>query len=146
MERPTLITGAAIGAAAAYLLDPDRGRSRRARLHDRTAALARKAARRSRSWIRYRQGAARGVAHTLSKTIRERGRFVDDDTLLQKIRSEAIGPWDNPAREDVEVDVDRGIVTLKGRVATSVDRIELIELILKVDGVDTIRDRVEVGA
>lgn len=140
MDKPALITGAAIGAAAAYLLDPDRGRSRRARLQDQTAAMGRKAARRSRSWIRYQKGTARGFLHMLSRPIRKKQRSVDDHTLLQKIRSEAIGPWNNAAREDIEVDVDRGIVTVAG----SVDRIELIELIRKVDGVDAIRDRVEV--
>lgn len=144
MAKLALISGAAIGAASAYLLDPDRGRSRRARLYDQTSALARKATGKSRSWVRYQKGAARGVAHKLSEPFREQEQSVDDDTLLQKIRSEAIGYWD-PASENVEIDVDRGIVTLKGSVGKPTDHADLINLIRKVEGVEAIQDRVEVG-
>lgn len=144
MAKLALISGVAIGAASAYLLDPDRGRSRRTRLYDQTSAVARKATRKSRSWIRYQKGAARGVAHKLSEPFREEGQFVDDDKLLQKVRSEALGHWD-PASDDIEIDVDHGIVTLKGSVGTPGAHAELIDLIRRVDGVEAIQDRVEVG-
>lgn len=143
MAKLALAAGAAIGAACAYLLDPDRGRSRRARLYDQAAAVARKATRRSKSWAEYQKGAARGAAHRLSKWFKEEEMF-DDDKLLQKIRSEALGP-SAPSREDVSIDVDNGVVTLDGRVSSSGDHEQLLELIAQVEGVAAIRDGVEVG-
>ena len=143
MAKLALITGAAVGAACAYLLDPDRGKARRARISDQTAAMARKATRRSKSWVEYQKGTARGAAHKLSKQFKKEELF-DDDKLLQKIRSEALGPW-APVREDISIEVDNGVVTLDGRVSSSGDHEQLLDLISQVEGVAAIRDRVEVG-
>jgi osmotically-inducible protein OsmY len=96
------------------------------------------------AWVRYQGGAVRGVAYRLSKRTREQ-KSVDDDTLLQKVRSEVIGPLDSPTKGDLEVSVAGGTVTVGGIVGTNEDRTGLLELISEVDGVRRVRDRVEVA-
>ena len=113
MSKFVRIVGVGAAAAAAmYLLDPDRGRSRRAKLSDQAAALARKAEEKTRAQAEYQKGVVQGLAHDLTEPFRPEPEF-DDETLRQKVKSEAIGRWDGP-KNDVEVDVDNGVVTLKG--------------------------------
>ncbi len=60
-----LLTGAA-GAAAAYLFDPDRGRTRRAKLADQIGALSRKAEGKLGQRTEYAAGVAEGWRHKFS--------------------------------------------------------------------------------
>ena len=59
------------------------------------------------------------------------------------MKSEAIGRWDGP-KKDVEVDVDNGVVTLKGKVDDAQDMKELIRLVKGVPGVASINDQLSV--
>ena len=132
--------GAAV-AVAMYLLDPDRGRSRRAKLSDQAAALARKAEEKARAQAEYQKGVVQGLAHDLTEPFRPEPDF-DDQTLRQKVKSQAIGRWDGP-KNDVEVDVDNGVVTLKGNVdPEKVDR--LIRLVKGIPGVASVNDQLSV--
>ncbi len=131
----------AAAAAAMYLLDPDRGRSRRAKLSDQTAALARKAEEKGRAQAEYQKGVVQGLAHDLTESFRPEREF-DDETLDQKVKSEAIGRWDGP-KNDVEIDVENGVVTLKGNVDTeNVD--DLIRLVKGVPGVASVNDQLSI--
>jgi hyperosmotically inducible periplasmic protein len=142
MSKFVRIVGIGAAAAAAmYLLDPDRGRSRRAQLSDQAAALARKAEENARAKAEYQKGVVQGLAHDLTGPFRPEPEF-DDATLHQKVKSEAVGRWDGP-KNDVEVDVDKGVVTLKGNVdAENVD--DLIRLVEGVPGVASINDQLSV--
>jgi osmotically-inducible protein OsmY len=142
MSKFVRIVGIAAAAAAAmYLLDPDRGRSRRAKLTDQAAALARKAEEKTRAQAEYQKGMVKGLAHDLTEPFRPEPDF-DDETLRQKVKSEAIGRWEGPT-SDVEVDVDNGVVTLKGNVdAEKMDR--LIRLVKGVPGVASVNDQLSV--
>jgi osmotically-inducible protein OsmY len=58
------------------------------------------------------------------------------------VKRVAIGRWDGP-KNDVEVDVDNGVVTLKGNIdAEKVDR--LIRLVKGVPGVASVNDQLSV--
>ena len=142
MSKFVRIVGVGAAAAAAmYLLDPDRGRSRRAKLSDQAAALARKAEEKTRAQAEYQKGVVQGLAHDLTEPFRSEPEF-DDETLRQKVKSEAIGRWDGP-KNDVQVDVDNGVVTLKGNIdAEKVDR--LIRLVKGVPGVASVNDQLSV--
>jgi osmotically-inducible protein OsmY len=142
MSKFVRIVGIAAAAAAAmYLLDPDRGRSRRAKLTDQAAALARKAEEKTRAQAEYQKGMMKGLAHDLTEPFRPEPDF-DDETRRQKVNSEAIGRWEG-LTSDVEVDVDDGVVTLKGNVdAEKVDR--LIRLVKGVPGVASVNDQLSV--
>lgn len=138
---PTATIGAAAGAAAVYLFDPERGRTRRAKLADQVGAAMRKAGREMRAQARYQQGVAKGILHDVADPFRPETQ-VDDVTLLQKIRSEAVGHWNGP-KQDLEIDVRDGMVTLRGH-ALQGDAEELIDLVESVDGVRGITDQLNV--
>jgi osmotically-inducible protein OsmY len=142
MSKLVRIVGIGAAAAAAmYLLDPDRGRSRRAKLTDQASALARKAEENARAQVEHQKGVVQGLAHDLTEPFRPETEF-DDETLRQKVKSEALGRWDGP-KKDVEIDVDKGVVTLTGKVdAENMD--ELIRLVNGVPGVASINDQLSV--
>jgi hypothetical protein len=75
----------AAGVMAALLFDPARGRARRARLRDQSAALLRRLERRTARRSRYLAHWARGMASRLSA--RPHDEPADDRTLVDKVRS-----------------------------------------------------------
>ena len=144
MDASKLLRTAGIAAAAAftaYLFDPDLGRTRRARLADQAGARIRSVAARAQARAEYQRGVMRGVKHDVTAHFRE-DRHFDDDTLRQKVRSEAVGRWDGPA-ETLEIDVDNGVVTLRGSAPKGAAA-RLIELTSDVEGVHAVVD--EIGA
>ena len=108
-------------------------------MSDQAAAIARKAEEKGRAQAEYQKGVVQGLAHDLTEPFRPEREF-DDETLRQKVKSEAIGRWDGP-KNDVEVDVDNGVVTLKGKVD---DAKELIRLVKGVPGVASINDQLSI--
>ncbi len=141
MRKIPLVIGGGIGATIAYLFDPDQGRSRRARIRDQMGARARLGLSTVANQAKFQGGRARGLVHDAMAARRSERRF-DDETLLQKIRSEAVGPWKIDATEphDVHVEVDAEKVTIEGRVASPNDRDRLRELVSNIEGVDQIED------
>ena len=135
----SVITMAA-GAAIAYLFDPVSGRSRRARLADQAAARGRDIAEQARSEAEYQTGHVKGFVHEVLDTD---GDVPEDDAeLLQKVRSEAIGPSGVPT-DGFEVHVDSGRVVIRGQVPTDVDVDGLIESIRSVTGVRSVEHELE---
>lgn len=141
--RKTLlvIASAAAGAALAYLFDPDRGRSRRAQLSDQAKSQIRDATETVRAQADYQAGVARGVFHEAASSV-EPEREFDDHTLLQKVRSEALGHFPSDA---VEVDITGGTVRVSGSMPSESDRDELLEMIRRVEGVDEVQDRLGIA-
>lgn len=125
----------AMAAAAMYLLDPDRGRSRRARLGDQAEAVARRAGERAKAQVEYQKGVVQGLAHDVTEPFRPTPEF-DDHTLVQKVRSEALGRWAG-RKKDIEIDVENGVVTLHG--TADPDQVgELVRLVESVPGVTSV--------
>ena len=141
--RKIMSTALAAAAASAltYLFDPDRGGSRRARLADQARSRARRAADRTRAKAEYQKGVMKGVAHDLTESFRSSPDY-DDETLLQKVRSEALGYMDE--KRDVEVDIRDGHVTVQGTVDGEESHRRVLDRIKAVDGVNAIEDRLEV--
>jgi osmotically-inducible protein OsmY len=132
--------GAAI-AAAVYLLDPDRGRTRRAKLADQASSAARKTGEKIEAQARYQKGVVQGLAHDLTEPFRPEPEF-DDDTLAQKVRSEALGRWQG-GKKDVDISVEGGIVTLKGKTTEELAA-ELVHMVESVPGVRSVEDQLTV--
>jgi osmotically-inducible protein OsmY len=144
MRKSSLIgIGAAVGALLAYLFDPDRGRSRRARLSDQAAARSRDLTNTMRQTAEYQKGVAKGIIHDASEAFRP-DNVYDDETLMQKVRSEALGYWDGS--ESIEIDITDGKVELSGSVRDSASHDQLLSLIRDVEGVGLIDDRLKVGS
>lgn len=126
------LLAALAGAAFAYLLDPVSGRSRRARIMDQTVALARRSVDEAERRARYEAGRVKGAVHEAGP---ERDYPRDDAELLQKVRSEAVGP-SSASTSDIEIHVDDGEVVLRG---VSRDRGAEDDLVQRIDGVTGVR-------
>ncbi|MBW3666544.1 MAG: BON domain-containing protein [Actinobacteria bacterium] len=138
----SFLIGAVAAAVAAYLFDPDRGRSRRARLADQAAAGLRDVKETVKASAEYQQGVVKGAAHDLKEAVTPDDSF-SDDTLLQKVRSEAVGRL-NGSTADLEIDITDGRVRLSGRLDSAEDRDRLLELIGQVEGVSGIEDQTRI--
>lgn len=103
---------AGVGAAAAHLFDPDRGRARRTRLRDQVLARSRRAAETLETRARYRQGQLDGVR------ARAEGRGhlepIDDHVVKQAVEQRLAATGVDTT--DVVVDVTDGVVGLRGKV------------------------------
>lgn len=127
-----------------YLLDPDRGRARRARLADQMSAKGRDMAEAVSAKAKYQKGVFEGVAHEVAAIFEEDAVF-DDETLMQKIRSEAVGPSGIDAA-DVVIDITDGTVHITGSVSDEKAHRRLVSLIGKVDGVRDVEDTLTTGS
>lgn len=137
-KRNNLVRGMAIGAGLMYLLDPDRGRRRRAMVRDQVVS----------SWSdlddavdvagRDLKNRARGVlAETRSRI---RGGEVDDQVLTARIRSQIGRVVSHP--HAVEVEAESGCVTLRGPVLEA-EEDRLLAAVKGVRGVEGVVNRLE---
>jgi osmotically-inducible protein OsmY len=128
--------GAATGAAAAHFLDPDSGRKRRNQARDQAASKASHAASAVSSQAHSAAGTMKGVAHSVTP---QRHEQMDDATLADRVRSEIFRPADAP-KGSVSVDVQAGVVYLRGEVADLawIDRLGVEAR--KVEGIDGVKN------
>jgi osmotically-inducible protein OsmY len=137
----TLLFGAAAGAAAAHFLDPENGTRRRNMLRDRAASKARKGKEEAVRQADYAAGKAKGAVATATPSMPGSHRIedVDDVTLARKVETEIFRDADAP-KGDVSVDVQAGVVYLRGMVADGqwIDR--LADEAKKVDGVKGVKN------
>lgn len=108
------ITGAA-GAIAAMLLDPARGRGRRARLIDQGTAAVRRTARQSARAVRGARATASGALAAATHAGNGDSSGFDDATLAAKVETELFRDPSVP-KGSMNVNVERGIVVLRGEV------------------------------
>jgi osmotically-inducible protein OsmY len=129
----TLFLGAAAGAAAAHFLDRESGARRRNMLRDQALAKARKGKHEAVRQADYVAGKAKGAAAGAVPSM-PGGEQPDDVTLAHKVESEIFRDADAP-KGDVSVDVQKGVVNLRGMVADEQWITRLAEQAEKVDGV-----------
>ena len=122
--------GTALGALIAYFFDPQNGNRRRHTSYDRTTAFFRR-----RGGRVFRAGASRayGLAQK-AQHLREEPKEFDDATLANKVRSEALRSGEIPAGE-ISVNVQNGVVQLRGQVQRPGLIDTLVERTRKVQGV-----------
>lgn len=131
--RAALAAAAAGGMVMAYMFDPQQGRRRRALARDRTLAVLR------RSGVRAgRVGTAVGArTHGLVQRATHRRRadvHPNDPTLKHIVESEVL----HPSRFDasgVSVNVQEGIVVLRGTLDDQDEIVRLERECLRVEGV-----------
>lgn len=104
---------ASAGAAAAYLCDPERGRSRRLRLKDQASARVRRVRRELDTKVSYARTTAEGKVAKLRHS--GDGQPANDAALVDKVRSEVLGAEPFSGRT-VLVDACDGVVTLRGEL------------------------------
>lgn len=124
------------GAAVAYLFDPISGRGRRARLMDQASARARRSVDEAERRARYEVGRMKGAIHEAGA---DRDFPRDDAELLQKVRSEAVGP-SGASTSDIEIDIEDGEVVLRGVSRDLRAESDLVHRIEEVTGVRRVRN------
>ncbi len=133
------LTGAALGAAAMYILDPDKGRRRRALLRDQLV-----------SGMGHLDDAvevsARDLAHRVQGLLaRARSAMtnqqVSDEVLIERIRSKMGRIVSHPSAIDVQA--EQGRVRLSGAVLKH-EHPDLLEAVRSMRGVLDLEDRLEV--
>ena len=128
--RSVLIAGA-VGAAAAYFLDPEHGASRRARLQAQAHDLALEVQDRARSAL------ARLDVPLVS-------RPDDDLSLLTRVERALLG-LPELRRGAVETEVIDGQVVLRGEVGSAEQERELVETAGRVAGVAGVESQLQVA-
>jgi osmotically-inducible protein OsmY len=131
----------AIGWAAAYFGDPEKGARRRAVAKDKAGAYWRRLVRRGEHRLRRTKGYATGRVQRV-KHLREQPKDYDDATLADKVKSEVFRPADAP-KADVNVNVANGVVELRGQVDDPELIDELVKRVRKVHGVQDVRSYLE---
>src|SRR6266498_5145687 len=109
---PRFAFAGALGAALAYFFDPDNGRKRRKEAIKRAAKRFRQAGRRAQGVTAHAQGLKEKATH-----ISEQEKPQPDDvTLARKVESEIFRGADVP-KGQINVNVEDGVVFLRGEVA-----------------------------
>jgi osmotically-inducible protein OsmY len=131
-----ILFGAAIGAAAAWFLDPNERTRRRNVLRDKTMKYARRgkeeAARKATYAGETVKGKATAVAPGTSREPAE--ERLNDAALKAKVESEIFRDPDAP-KGQVSVNVEDGVVHLRGELDDEAKIEGLREAAAKVDGV-----------
>jgi hypothetical protein len=135
----TLAAGIGVGAGLMYLLDPQGGRRRRARVRDQVHHL----------WNESREG-----WHALGQDVRNRAtgwaaearsrwtpRDVDDRVLCERVRSDLGQVVTHP--RTIEVTARDGRVTLSGPILVG-EAAHLLRCVRAVPGVKDVEDRLQI--
>lgn len=112
MDTRSLLTGIAVGVAAALVFDPDRGARRRALVRDKVVRAGRRAADALDTTVRDVTNRTRGMTAETVGWMTESP--VDDARLLERVRAR-LGRACSHVRA-IDVDVREGQVTLRGPV------------------------------
>ena len=136
-----IIGGAGIGAATMFLLDPDRGRRRRALMQDQAVKAGHKISEAADATARDVRNRSFGLFSEIGSWFAERPVDEADQAVLSRVRSN-LGMLVHHPRS-IKVSVHRGTVTLEGPILQDeVDQIR--RMISRIPGVRHVDDRLEV--
>jgi len=135
----TFGVGLGIGTGVMYLLDPDRGKRRRALLRDKCVSATRKTGEGIETTARDLSNRARGIATSIQS--RFTSAETDDTVLSDRVRSKLGRIVSHPGA--IEVAAENGHVTLSGPVLESeVD--SLLTCVKRIQGVNEVANNLEV--
>lgn len=129
---------AAAAAVTAYLFDPDRGRTRRARLSSRVPASFRRAGRRVRRVERRLKADVYGAQQKMLHP-EEQEKEYDDATLARKVESELFADREIP-KGRMNVSSEMGVVVLVGEVDTAEQVRDIEKRVRRVKGVADVKN------
>ena len=124
----------AVGLAAGYFLDPASGKRRRHEARDRAMALVRRGADRTRREAEYRSHQVEGKIEAAKSKAGPEKPAANDQALAERVKSEIFEPADAP-KGSVNVNVERGVVYLRGEVERQDEIRKLVAQAGAVDGV-----------
>jgi hypothetical protein len=138
MNTTTVLAAAGLGAALTFMLDPNSGRRRRARVRDRIKRATRIARDGMDASTRDFRNRARGVAATTRRRLSN--REVDDTRLEERVRSRLGRAASHPRA--IEVAAFEGDVTLRGPIL-SAEVQDVIALVRGIPGVQRVINGLE---
>jgi osmotically-inducible protein OsmY len=127
---------AALGAALMYFFDPQQGRRRRNMARDRVLAFFRN---RGREAARAVSAEAHGLKEKATHRQEEPKPGMDDATLAAKVQTEIFREADAP-KGSVNVNVENGVVYLRGEVQQPELIDDLVARARKVQGVQDVEN------
>jgi hypothetical protein len=133
------LLGAAGGALASFLFDPARGRARRARLVDQGTAAVRRALRSGEQTVKQVRSTVDGKVAAVRAERATQARAIDDATLTDRVRS-IVFRDDAVPKGDLNINVERGIVVLRGEVPDEALKARLLSEVEAIEGVWSVRD------
>jgi BON domain len=122
------------GAGAAFFFDPDAGKRRRHLARDRSLKALRRLQRLAVKKVKLVGGHTRGVVAIGRRAVTSQAVAVDDETVAQRIRSDALRDV-RLSTKNVDVRVEDGFATLRGSVDSIDDADRLVSRVRKVPGV-----------
>jgi osmotically-inducible protein OsmY len=140
-KPPSLLLGVVAGAAGYFFFDPQNGTRRRNTVRDKALKYLRSGREEAVRKADYVAGVAKGAA-TGAVTSGGEARpadGLDDVSLARKVETEIFRPDDAP-KGQVSVNVEEGVVYLRGQLdqPEMIDR--LVEEAKKVDGVRAVKN------
>lgn len=135
-----LIGGAAVGAVAMYLSDPDRGKRRRAVARDKMQSLASQTSRSFDVASRDLGNRVQGLRAQANRILRRRGETAEDDVLEARVRSK-IGRAISHAHA-IKIGARGGCVHVSGPVLAH-EKKALLSAVRSVHGVTSVEDHTE---
>lgn len=138
MDIRSLLSGIAIGAAAAVVFDPSRGGRRRALARDKVVRAGRATGDMLETTVRDLANRTRGFAFETRGWLTERA--VDDPRLLKRVRARLGRACSHPRAIDVEV--SDGQVTLRGPIL-AVEVQDVLSTVARVRGVRSVLNELE---
>jgi osmotically-inducible protein OsmY len=137
-KKRSILAAGALGAATAYFFDPDRGRGRRTKTRDQITAAFRRLGRRGGRLARRAESEAYGAWQRATHPV-PANPSTDDETLKQKVETELFGKPE-VAKGKIVVNVEDGVVVLRGEVDNQDQMTELAQQAHKVPGVEGVQN------
>jgi osmotically-inducible protein OsmY len=136
------VSGAGLGAGLMFILDPERGRRRRAAVRDRATSTWKRSGKVVSKTSRDLTNRTRGVAEAAKSMLNNRGeKNVPDDVLASRVRSKIGHIASHPSA--IEVAVEDSRVKLSGPVlADEVER--LLNAVRSISGVRNVENWLDV--
>jgi osmotically-inducible protein OsmY len=141
--------GAFVAFVTAYFFSPQLGKRRRHVLRDRSLRVVRRGRRLAVGKTKYAAGHVQGAAAEARRTVVKPDVPTDDATVRQRILSDALREAlksDPEVRDQIEVDVQEGVATLRGSVPNESLVDELVSKVREVPGVKAVSPELTVGA
>ena len=133
------LSGVAVGALAAFWLDPHHGRRRRHAARDRVRGKAHRLRRRAWRSARHAQGPVQGAVHRVSSLARSREHGEVDDVTLARMAESALARDPRTSKARLSIHAECGVLVLHGEVVTAGAIDDIVEVCHAVDGVREVR-------
>lgn len=141
MSTRDLLAGAGMGAALAFMLDPDRGRRRRALARDKMVRAARVTREEFDATARDLSNRARGIVATTGPRMSNDDDEVSDTVLVERVRAKLGHACSHPRALDVVA--HNGEVTLRGPILAA-EAENVIAYVASVRGVRSLVNELDV--